>query len=159
MTSYQFSIRIATKKDIERIVELWLESAAYHGELDRRLQVKLDERASVQMSFEKDVGAEDVLLLVATIEEEVIGYVHAKVVSAPPVQLVSKTWFIDGVAVTERHRRKGVGESLYRAALRWFKEQDISHVRVDVAFNNSKARNFWARRGFTEFSLRLSHDI
>ncbi|TET09761.1 MAG: GNAT family N-acetyltransferase, partial [Candidatus Thorarchaeota archaeon] len=119
MTSYQFSIRIATKKDIERIVELWLESAAYHGELDRRLQVKLDERASVQMSFEKDVGAEDVLLLVATIEDEVIGYIHVKVVSAPPVQRVSKMGFIEGWAVTERHRRKGVGETLYRAALRW----------------------------------------
>ncbi|TET08026.1 MAG: GNAT family N-acetyltransferase, partial [Candidatus Thorarchaeota archaeon] len=57
-----------------------------------------------------------------------------------------------------RHRRKGVGETLYRAALRWFKEQDIGHVRVDVAFNNSEACTFWKKMRFTELSLRLSLD-
>ncbi len=159
MTSNQLSIRIAAMKDIEPIVDLWFESAAYHGELDPRLQVKLDERESVQTSFEKDVGTEEVLLLVATIEEEVIGYIHAKVVSALPVQLVSKMGFIDGTAVTEGHRRQGVGETLYRAALRWFKEQGIGHVRVDVAFNNSEACTFWKKMRFTELSLRLSHDM
>ncbi|MHA1961872.1 MAG: GNAT family N-acetyltransferase [Candidatus Thorarchaeota archaeon] len=159
MESFNSTIRIATRGDIEAIANLWFESAAYHGELDSRLKVKLDEQASVQKSFKKEIGAEDVLLLVATIEEEVIGYVLAKVHSAPPVQLVSKMGFIDGIAVTERYRRRGVGETLFRAALRWFKDQDISHVRVDVAVNNSEALKFWAKMKFTELSLGLSHEI
>lgn len=151
LTSHQTLIRIATKYDIEPIVDLWYEAAYYHSELDPRLKVSPDERASVRISFEKDIDSENVMLLAAETEDRVVGYISAKIIITAQVQLVSKMGFIEGITVTEAQRRRGVATTLFKATLIWFKGQEIDQVRVDVAYYNSVARKFWMRMNLQSF--------
>jgi len=70
----------------------------------------------------------------------------------PPAEILS-------IVVGEAARRRGVGQSLMRAALKEFKRRDICHVKVAVGADNEPANRFYQRCGFHLALTREHHGL
>ncbi|HEX2086110.1 MAG TPA: GNAT family N-acetyltransferase, partial [Solirubrobacteraceae bacterium] len=105
----------------------------------------------------------DLALLVAENQEEVVGWVSARLVA--PVsdarwqlqrELAATRLIIDAVAVVEGHRGRGVGVDLVQAAERWGRERGASIAVADGNWASGIAPRFYeARLGYRKRSVSL----
>ncbi|MGI9288914.1 MAG: GNAT family N-acetyltransferase [Pseudomonadales bacterium] len=56
---------------------------------------------------------------------------------------------MDGIAVTHEFRGHGIGTALLDELKRYARENEISHIRLDVIDTNPAARRLYERQGFT----------
>jgi len=56
---------------------------------------------------------------------------------------------MDGIAVSEEHRGKGIGTALFDALMEYAKSHDYQRIRLDVIDTNPDARRLYERLGFT----------
>ncbi len=152
-------IRNAKSEDVQGIVEIWIESARYHGDLDPRLEMNVDARQPIVEFHEKQLIADNTLFLVAVVKKQIVGYILARVIQTPPFHPRPAIGFIDGIAVSSTFRRQGIGSQLYDAAIEWFKAQNINRIQTTVAEKNPQARFFWRRKGYSELVQRLNLDL
>ena len=59
------------------------------------------------------------------------------------------------LAVAEEVEGQGVGGALLDAVEQWAREQGLSWVALDTGSRNTRAREFYARHGYGEESVRL----
>ena len=59
------------------------------------------------------------------------------------------------LAVTRAQRRRGIGERLYRRALRWIQDQGLKTAEVHVASANAVATRFWEEMGFAPYMVMM----
>lgn len=78
--------------------------------------------------------------LVATLNDEVIGYIM--------FDKLYNSGIIVSVAVSPKHRRKGIGSLLLSQALEKLKELKTKEVFLQVEVTNSPAINFYKKFGF-----------
>lgn len=87
-------------------------------------------------------------ILVAETEGKVIGFIsfmtRNTIVHSGPCGL------IDELVVSKRHRRKGVGKELIKAAVEECKKLRCCEVEVSTEFTNVNAREFYKHCGFEE---------
>lgn len=57
---------------------------------------------------------------------------------------------MDGIAVSEDYRAKGVGTALFQALVEYAKSHDYKRIRLDVIDTNPDARRLYERLGFKE---------
>lgn len=86
-----------------------------------------------------------------------LGLVHAEAstdsVTAEPCAYVTV------LAVTEAAESKGVASRLMQAAEDWARQQGFRLICLDVFANNRRARDFYARHGYQDDSLRLTKPL
>jgi len=102
---------------------------------------------------------ENWLVLVAVIDQQIVGYCLATIQEYPPVYIDTRYGYIQDIAVTEKYRRDGFGARLFGKALEWLTERGISRVQLDAAANNPISRGFWMKMGFRDFMIRMSKEI
>lgn len=152
-------IRAASKKDISTVDKIWVETAQYHGALDSRLAMRFDDIDSITEFHYKQLKAKKTLFLVAEVEDEVVGFLIAHVMTAPPHHLTTKVGIIDGMAVTSTFRSQGIGSQLYERILEWFETQNVERIDTSVAAMNPKAQTFWERKGFSPRIIHISNEL
>ncbi len=70
---------------------------------------------------------------------------------AMPEALAGRTGTVALLWVAERHRGRGLGRALVRAAEDWFADRDIRHVELSWLAVNADAERFWKRMGYAPF--------
>lgn len=144
-------IRCASKNDLDRIVDLWLQMSSMHESQDDSFSLK----PGAEKHFKVYAGEviEDVeKLAVVYDDEEVLGYLFAEIVSQPPVYQYEQIGFISEVSVDEGARRRGIGEKLLHYSEDWFNERGVSRIDCQVAAKNPISTNFWNKNGYVEHS-------
>lgn len=110
----------------------------------RAVATMVRERDSVPLTdarahCERDVAGADRLLLVASIDGELAGFARAARWQRPPRGTADNAapsgWYLLGVVVRDRWRRRGIALELTRRRLEWISE------RADEAYYFSNARN------------------
>lgn len=139
------------------IGRLWWEFILFHQAIDSRFAVR---EGSIPHFLENHVSrfmrSDDGLVLVANENETVVGYSLAEVQGPFPISLKQDRWgYIDQVAVTESHRRKGIGEKMLSEIMAWFKSKGISRVELELTAQNSVSYSFWRKHGFKDYMHRL----
>lgn len=83
-----------------------------------------------------------------TMEEKIIAYC---------MSIVGKTnsGEIATLYVDEEYRRRGIGHHLLKRHFRWFQENDIDDVCVEVLYNNVSAINLYEDIGFRKDIIRM----
>ena len=148
-------IRPARESELDDIVALWKEMLEFHRERDRYFTPSDDAPASFRKWALENLLSEDFLLLVAEVDKELVGYCLAGVSMYPPLYELEEYGVIYDLAVTRRHRRKGLGEKLFRGACRWFTRKGLQRLEIGVAVSNEIAGPFWRKMGFTPFMEKL----
>ncbi len=89
--------------------------------------------------------------------ERPLGYIHLE----PHEDILAGTTsgYVSILAVTAEAEGRGVATRLMEAAEAWALDRGYRFLLLDVFASNESARRFYARRGFTDESLRLRRPI
>lgn len=85
------------------------------------------------------------VVLVATLEADVIGWIHVTRVASLAASDVA---LIGGLVVDEAHRSDGVGARLLEAAEAWAREHGATTITVSSRVTREGAHRFYAREGY-----------
>jgi len=101
---------------------------------------------------------QDMLVLVAERGSEVVGYVLAGIEPTSWRDLRGPCGFIHDLYVHESARRRGVGQSLMRAAIEWAHSRGRMQVVLWRKSGNEAAQRLFAKLGFRETMIEMTLD-
>ncbi|RKY04844.1 ribosomal-protein-alanine N-acetyltransferase [Candidatus Poribacteria bacterium] len=112
------------------------------------------ERASFSMpwsrwAFLRDLLSRHAHLFVAKIGDEVVGYVD--------IWITEEEGHITNLAVSPRHRRKGIGSMLLKHALDYARSKGVKKVWLEVRRSNLAAQRLYAKFGFKAIGVRRGY--
>lgn len=155
-----YTVRPAIKKDIDALVPLQKEMAAYHHALDsiwskgardnavwRKMLLGLLRRGK-QFSF-----------LVLECNGKVVGYATAEIKDASPVYAVTQLGHIGSVYVQKQYRKCGLTSMAMEYFDEWFKKNKVSWVTLQVDAGNPLGTKAWESLGFADWRLELRKKI
>lgn len=93
------------------------------------------------------------LILVAELNGEVVGYIHAvdyDLLYAPHYKNIM------GIAVSPDHRRQGIGKALITAVEKWARETGASAVRLCSGEERTDAHEFYKSLGYVNSKKQLN---
>ena len=153
------TIRPATVDDVPHILRLWRELMDYHAARDRIFTVPPDGPENCQAWIEHNIQSDRSLVLVAESTCAVVGYCIAVITPYPPVLALKEYCEIYDLAVTEAHRRRGVGEALFERVKAWCREKAIQRIEAKVAVTNDLSTRFWRKMGLSPYMEIMHYDL
>ncbi len=137
------------------IIELWKELMDFHSNLDPFYSRSQDGPEKFLNWIEKEMDNNNGELFVADSSGKILGYIKIGVSNYPPVFELKKYGMISDTTVATEHRRKGIGEALYRHAMEWFDTKGIGRVELRVANVNPVSQGFWSKMGFIPYMTTM----
>ncbi len=142
--------------DLARIKEITV--AAFDGvSIDRNIDDLLGPVASQSWQQRKarhidaDLSREGATILVAAVEQHVVGYVSTWIDRA------SGQGFIPNLAVDQQWRGTGIGRQLIDAALEHFRQQRVAQVRIETLEQNAVGQSLYPAMGFHEVARQIHY--
>jgi GNAT superfamily N-acetyltransferase len=130
-------------------VKFFLSTAAREGSISHFLENHVS----------RFTHSDDGMVPVALENGTAVGYSLSEVQGPIPISLKQEKWgYMDQMAVTESHRRRGVGEKMLGEIMAWFKSKGIYRVELDLTARNSVSYSFWRKHGFKDYMHRLFFD-
>lgn len=155
-----FEIVPVLRKDIARVVALWLESVRYHCKSDERFTPSEDATRHYYDYLNNALSRHDHRLRVARDGHEFLGFCLSQYNAPNPIFPHGPVGFLADLAVTEDAKRHGIGQALTEDALGWFKRNGVRTVHVTVSVYNKAAQHFWREKmGFQPYMDRLWLDL
>ena len=116
------------------------------------------ERPLVELDGILGASAAEIVSIVAeTADAAPAGFVHAEAATDPVTQEACA--YVALLAVTEAAQGQGVASRLMEAVEDWARQQGFRLICLDVFANNRRARDFYARHGYRDDSLRLTKPL
>lgn len=102
--------------------------------------------------------ADDVEVIVATVDDKVIGSGYARIETPKPYLKHQKFAYLGFMYVVPEYRGLGVIGHVLRSLYTWVKSKDIDEVRLDVYDENAGAVRAYEKAGFQKHlvNMRLS---
>ncbi len=147
----QCSVREATPRDLDRIVELWGEHVDFHAECDPRFLRREGSEPGFAQHMSSQMDKTDYLLLVGEVDGDVAGFLNGQLLKYPPCFARREHGFIDNIAVSARWQRIGLGTALLEKAMAWFSDKGVTTVEGKVLLSNSVAMGFWQKTRFEPY--------
>jgi ribosomal protein S18 acetylase RimI-like enzyme len=154
-------IRRANRSDVLELGRLGALLVRAHHDFDpRRFIAPPSGTASGYAEF---LGAQleeqDVILLVAELEESVVGYTYATVEDTDWMSLRGPAGNLHDIVVDEAHRGRGVGRQLLDATVAELKVRGVPQVVLDTAAGNVSAQRLFERAGFRRTMIEMTQDL
>jgi GNAT superfamily N-acetyltransferase len=162
-TMSEVKIRKATENDIDATCRLYFEFHQFHvaGVPDRL--VDLGDPGTYDYSkhierIKEVIKKSDSDIFFAEVDGEAIGAVELEFTQVNPENpffIHHKFCFVEGLMVTEKYRRKGIGQILMDVAYKWSKEKGATEVRLDVWEFPDGPLQFYEKLGFKTMQRTL----
>lgn len=120
---------------------------AHHEYDPLRFMKPVDPERGYARWFASQLGADDTILLVASDDEGVVGYVYARMEPRSYNELLDACTKLHDIYVDERVRRRGVGEALLRETFRRARAEGAPRVVLLTASQNTSAHRLFERVG------------
>ncbi len=154
------TVREATEQDLEAVIALWAELAAFHNALDDRFGLAHEQAQATFMDFMREgLGDPERLVLVAEVDGEVVGFGHVMTKPTPPIYPRPKTGFITDLAVRADQRRGGLGRALLHGIQAWCAERGLKDLGLGAAVRNPVALGFWSAMGFEAWTQTMVKEL
>jgi GNAT superfamily N-acetyltransferase len=148
---HTINIRKATLKDLEKLLEF--EQGIITAE--RPFDPTLKEGKISYYNIEKMISATDVEVVVAVLNEQIIGSGYARVEDAKPY-LKHKLYAYLGFMYTDpKHRGKGVNSLIIETLTNWVRSQNVFKMRLDVYNDNPSAIKAYKKVGFKKHLINM----
>ncbi len=152
-------IRAASRPDVPAIVALGRELMDFHSPRDPLFTRAADFDAVFGGFVEANIRNEAACVLVAVVDERIVGYCQAMLDRHPPAIADPDYGQILDLAVTAEYRRTGVGEQMFAALRDWFRKKGVRRLEVRHSTLNEAAARFWSKMGFTPYLQTLFTDL
>jgi ribosomal protein S18 acetylase RimI-like enzyme len=141
-------VRVARRRDLDRLLELWVALIEHHRRLDPRYPVLPALRESLERELARGLEGGDRRLWVAEAGDRAVGFLSAELDGAGAGG--ERGARIHELYVEPAHRQLGLGRELVSEARRALARIGISRLSVRVEFRNDAALRFWRGQGFLE---------
>ncbi len=154
------TIRPATERDVEALVDLDLDSATHHASLDP-VFYHVPDRAAVGSFLRHRLTNPNREMLVAEVDGVVVGSVDITAEEPPdPGAVVRPVPTVDiGISVAAGWRGRGIGRRLMEAAEANARERGAERIVLDMSSENVDALRLYRSLGYAEFGLLLRKDL
>ncbi len=142
--------REATLNDFDTIYELI-------GKLSSFSHVEKTGRESVEETYEDLLADYDHLILVATSENKVLGFVSVFLRKSLSHRNMTAT--IDEIVVSENFRGQGIGAELINSTVERATRLNCCEMEVVTEKDNAEARRFYRRCGFHKVMVFLEREL
>lgn len=159
MGSGNIFIRECRNQDLPGIEEIYAEFVQFHTRMDPSFRKVPEHPQLFSRYIEENMASPDSIVLVAVIQERVVGYCLGIIQYKPPVYDQTKYGFIDNLAVLEECQRQGIGMQLYQHTREWFRNRRVSRIELVAAIKNEKSMGFWTKAGFNPFLNCMFRDL
>jgi ribosomal protein S18 acetylase RimI-like enzyme len=105
------------------------------------------------------IREKDVIVLVAELEGEVVGYAYAGVEGHDWMSLRGPAGVLHDILVDPAHRARGIGSELLAEVLRSLEERRVPRIVLSTAFLNQQAQRLFERAGFRPTMVEMTRDI
>jgi GNAT superfamily N-acetyltransferase len=111
--------------------------------------------------FTEALGRPGVVVLVAEVDDEVVGYLFAEETHRPEgaFTFASHVLHVHHIAVDDGHRRIGTGHLLIEAADVWARDHGLTTLALEHWAFNDDADRFFTRLGFATDNVRMSRPV
>ena len=147
----QIFIRKAVLTDLERLLEF--EQGVIAAE--RPYDPTLRKEKINYYNIEKMINAADVEIVVAELDEVIIGSGYARIENAKPYLQHQQHAYLGFMYVDPNHRGKGVNKKIIDALGEWCNLQNITELRLDVCQMNEAAINAYEKVGFAKHMIAM----
>jgi GNAT superfamily N-acetyltransferase len=145
------SVRVASRRDLDRVAELWIELTRHHAGFEPMFALRAGADAEIRRLLDAQLRDPDTAIFVAERDGGGLrGFCTVRVDRAPPIHAELERAEITDIAVVASARRRGVGRRLVGAALDWLRLRGIERVEVRVAVRNREGQDFWRALGFAD---------
>ncbi len=158
-------IRKARKEDFEQYYKL----DKKFGEFDKicviknyRKYLEWDDKLAKRekkKDFEKIIKKKNTLFLVAEDNKNLIGFIIGEIYNRPKFYKIKKNGFIGDIFVTKKHRGKGIALKLKNKLFKWFKDNKIKSIRLNVFSENKYAIKIYKKWGFKILSYDMWKEL
>ena len=153
------TIRPAASEEVDRIVDIWFDSAEHHAALEPgRYHVPARESIVERYRSGSQYPAEisERITLVAETETGVVGFVDAWIDTPfDPMHQPMRYCFVADLAVAQSQRGSGIGEQLMQAVEEWAKTHAARFVVLEANVHNPRAIAFYQRVGYQPATTTL----
>ena len=155
------AIRKATKADLPALGRLGALLLRTHYDFDAQRFMAPDGSADAGYAWflGTQLREDDVVVLVADQEGEVVGYVYAGLEPQSWKELREACGFIHDVVVDERGRRTGVATALIEAAADWLRAHGAPRMVLWTAQRNEAAQQLFERLGFRRTMIEMTREL
>ncbi len=98
-------------------------------------------------------------VLVAVINDEIVGSGYAKIREAEPFQKFTEYAYLGFMYVKPAFRGQGINQKILQRLMDWAKSRDLTEVRLDVYDENTIAKNAYLKAGFKPNLLEMRIEI
>jgi ribosomal protein S18 acetylase RimI-like enzyme len=156
----QVVIRRAETRDLPvlgRLGELMV--TVHHGYDPERFMVPGDDVAEGYAWFlGTELEQEEVLVLVAELAGNVVGYVYAGLEPQSWKELREPAGFIHDLVVAEPARRRGIASKLLESAAAWLEAHGAPRVMLWTAEKNGMAQKLFEQLGFRRTMIEMTRE-
>ncbi len=149
------TIRAATYQDVPAIVALWEELMDFHWAKDPFFERAHNGSNLFARFVEENVRNDAACVLVAVIEEKIVGYCQGFLDRHPPVIAEPEYGQVLDFAVTALHQGTGIGTQMFETLREWFRKEGVHRIEVRHSSSNEIAARFWAQMGFKPYLQTL----
>jgi ribosomal protein S18 acetylase RimI-like enzyme len=141
-------IREAQNIDIEGILKLQLEAAAFHRRLDASYEFKANIAEQFRSRTSSFINSKNATICVAFLKGELIGYAIGLLEDENPLFKFPRVGMVEEAGITEKYRTRGYGERVLASLMDWFRRRHVEEVRLKVHVKNDDGILFWEKIGF-----------
>ena len=154
MNEIPFSVRPATKRDLDRLGELYLHLARASAALDPTYALAMDAGRMWREHIEDGLQSERIRVLVSEDgDRRIVSFLVARVAPSPVGSAAPLSGLIEGAFVEVAHRRQGRLKAMVSEAFRWFEMKRVSAVDLLADLRDEGARNAWKAVGFQDVQV------
>ncbi len=153
-----FHVRPAIDADIPKLGDLAEQLVATHHAFDaeRFLAVTPATQQGYGAFLGRELRRPDRIVLVAADGADILGYVYADVEDVDYMALRGPAGVIHDIVVDAPHRRDGVGEALFAAAIDALKQRGVPQIVLSTAAKNTGAQHLFTKFGFRPTMIEMT---
>jgi len=156
-----YTIRSATPADTVAIGRLGAMLVRLHHEFDadRFIAATAQTEHGYGSYLRSQLGEPDIVVLVAELEGEVLGYTYAGVEGYDYMSLRGPAGVLHDIVVDPARRGLGIGRALLDATLAELETRGAPRVVLSTAERNEAAQRLFARAGFRRTMIEMTREL
>jgi len=153
-------VRALRADEIDRLIdELWLPFAREMADLDTYNELVDDVRADARSYREAKLADESSATFVATVDDELAGYVRVTAEQSPPVFARGSEATIGEVYVAQSHRGGSLATALLDRAESWAEDRGCEYATLSVNERNESAQAVYDARGYSVRRYKMDYRL